>query len=101
MSDYREQAEKAKLKKLGVIEQKENQGKAAKKKPYLITADIRFMNHSLTGLTIGKYARLQDALKAVGAINKIYCNIKLIGPDGEIDWVNVEQKKVHNQGYNL
>jgi hypothetical protein len=90
MSDYLEESEKAKLKKIGVIEQKENKGKSSKKKPYLITADIQFAQHLLRGLTVGKYARLQDALKAVGSISKIYVNIKLIGPEGEIDWVNIE-----------
>jgi len=90
MSDYREESEKAKLKKIGVIEQKENKGKAARKKPYVITADFQFLNRTLGDLTIGRYARLQDALKAINRVSNNYCNIKLIGPDGEIDWVNIE-----------
>jgi len=90
MSDYREESEKAKLKKIGVIEQKESKGRVAKKKPYVITADCQFLRKALTDLTIGRYARLQDALKAIKRIGRNYFNIKLTGPDGEIDWVNIE-----------
>jgi hypothetical protein len=88
MSAYREESEKAKLKKIGVIEQKENQGKAAKKKPYRLSADLSFASRSLMDITLGRYAKLDDALKAVKTVKKFYTNIKVTGPCGETELLN-------------